>query len=166
MFFSFFFSPFLIYFYFFALTFRANEKLKLFIPCKNVLKGQHIVTLYLAKVKKLLDQLDLTVWCRIVWVWTVGELASALISYRINKALILQYHDINGFANYIEYIKKCKDITHKRNLLGNAQFVELPDGKICANLFGQFYYGHDGKIYTDDCALYCAFMNLMDYLLS
>ena len=64
---------------------------------------------------------------------------------------------------YTEYIEKCKETAHKRNLLGKAQFVELSDGKICANLFGQFYYGYDGKIYTDDCALYCAFMNLMDY---
>lgn len=43
---------------------------------------------------------------------------------------------------------KCKD-----SLLGDCQVVETHDGRYIANLFGQLWYGYDGKQYTDLQAL-------------
>ncbi|UUZ81494.1 macro domain-containing protein [Paenibacillus sp. P26] len=54
---------------------------------------------------------------------------------------------------YTEYLRFCRD--HPNNLLGRCQLVRIDPGteKYVANLFGQLYYGFDGKKYTNDDAL-------------
>jgi O-acetyl-ADP-ribose deacetylase (regulator of RNase III) len=55
------------------------------------------------------------------------------------------------YPAYKAYCKGCKD-SNPKNLLGEVQTVPVYDGKIIANLFGQFDYGRD-KLYTDYEAL-------------
>lgn len=62
-----------------------------------------------------------------------------------------------------EYSTFCKNCISAKNLLGKCQIVEINDNLLCANLFGQLYYGQGGIVYTNYSALYCAFMNLRDY---
>ena len=37
-----------------------------------------------------------------------GDEYSEIISSKINKSIILQYIDVNGYDDYIEYVKRCK----------------------------------------------------------
>lgn len=61
------------------------------------------------------------------------------------------------FDQYKEY---CKYIQYPKQLLGKALPVKCWDGKIVFNLFGQLYYGKDGKQYTDYDALRECFKNI------
>lgn len=45
-------------------------------------------------------------------------------------------------------------------LLGNCQLVQVNDNQHVANLFGQKYYGRDGRRYTSYDAIYDALTNL------
>jgi O-acetyl-ADP-ribose deacetylase (regulator of RNase III) len=45
-------------------------------------------------------------------------------------------------------------------LLGNCQLVQINDNQYVANLFGQNYYGKDGKRYTSYDAIYEALTSL------
>ena len=55
------------------------------------------------------------------------------------------------YPSYQRYCKGCKD-GNPQNLLGEVQTILCSDGKIVANLFGQYDYGRD-KQYTDYNAL-------------
>lgn len=47
-----------------------------------------------------------------------------------------------------------------KSLLGNCQLVQVNDNQYVANLFGQNYYGKDGKRYTSYDAIYEALTSL------
>lgn len=47
-----------------------------------------------------------------------------------------------------------------KSLLGNCQLVKVNDNQHVANLFGQKYYGRDGRRYTSYDAIYDALTNL------
>jgi O-acetyl-ADP-ribose deacetylase (regulator of RNase III) len=47
-----------------------------------------------------------------------------------------------------------------KSLLGNCQLVQVNDNQHVANLFGQKYYGRDGRRYTSYDAIYDALTNL------
>lgn len=47
-----------------------------------------------------------------------------------------------------------------KSLLGNCQLVQVNDHQHVANLFGQKYYGRDGRRYTSYDAIYDALTNL------
>lgn len=55
------------------------------------------------------------------------------------------------YPSYKKFCEGCKD-NNKRTLLGEIQAINVSDGKVIANLFGQFSYGRD-KQYTDYKAL-------------
>lgn len=55
------------------------------------------------------------------------------------------------YTSYKRFCEGCKD-NDKRTLLGKVQTVMTSDGKVIANLFGQYNYGRD-KQYTDYKAL-------------
>ena len=64
-----------------------------------------------------------------------------------------------------EYVKFCNSKKLKQNLLGEVQLVAANGGfqqegdPLILNIFGQFYYGHDG-VYTDYSALTKAFRKM------
>lgn len=62
-----------------------------------------------------------------------------------------------------EYINFCKNAISSKNLLGKCQIININDNLLCANLFGQLYYGYDGELYTNYEGLKCALMNLYDF---
>ena len=47
-----------------------------------------------------------------------------------------------------------------KSLLGNCQLVQINDNQYVANLFGQNYYGRDGKRYTSYDGIYDALTSL------
>lgn len=63
---------------------------------------------------------------------------------------------------FIEYYAYCKRHEILEQMMGVAQHVKCYDGKIIANLFGQFRYGTDRQ-YTDYAALECALRNMKQY---
>lgn len=64
-----------------------------------------------------------------------------------------------------EYVKFCDSKKQKQDLLGDIQLVaangglQKKDDPLIVNIFGQFYYGHDG-VYTDYSALIRAFRKM------
>ena len=54
--------------------------------------------------------------------------------------------------------------TIKHLLLGKAQIVKINDNQYAVNVFGQFNYGYDGKMYTSYDALDQAFKYLAKYI--
>lgn len=64
-----------------------------------------------------------------------------------------------------EYVKFCDSKKQKQDLLGDIQLVaanggfQKKDDPLIVNVFGQFYYGHDG-VYTDYSALIKAFRKM------
>ena len=46
-----------------------------------------------------------------------GEEYRDIIFQRINKAVIIPYHDIEGLSDYISYIKRCKRREYAINFL-------------------------------------------------
>lgn len=63
------------------------------------------------------------------------------------------------YSDYVEYLDTCR--AEKLQPLGSCQFVIVNDKRI-ANLFGQEFYGYDGKSYTDIEALRTALQSLHD----
>ncbi|TYP69721.1 macro domain-containing protein [Paenibacillus methanolicus] len=63
---------------------------------------------------------------------------------------------------YEAYLELCSR-TSNEELLGRCQMVQTPDGKHVANLFGQFNYGRQPKLYTDYDALRQALSQLKGY---
>ncbi|WP_103108863.1 macro domain-containing protein [Brevibacillus reuszeri] len=61
---------------------------------------------------------------------------------------------------YDLYKNKCNGILDKIQLLGECQLVQCAEGKIVANLFGQFKYGRGKEQYTDYLALERALIEL------
>lgn len=55
------------------------------------------------------------------------------------------------------YIDQCNNT---QNLLGRCQLIDINDSQSVANLFGQQYYGRDGKRYTSYDAIYNALTDL------
>ena len=63
----------------------------------------------------------------------------------------------------VEYLKlfQNRPMSHRRQLLGHTQIVEVvPDNLYIVNLFGQEFYGRDGKRYTSYDALDTALSTL------
>lgn len=64
-----------------------------------------------------------------------------------------------------EYVKFCDSKKQKQDLLGDIQLVtanggfQKKDDPLILNIFGQFYYGHEG-VYTDYSALIKAFRKI------
>ena len=72
----------------------------------------------------------------------------------------------NVYESYVKLVNWQKEEYNKglaknKYLLGNIQFVDCPDGKVIANLFGQEGYGRD-KRYTDYTALRSSLEGLYD----
>lgn len=68
--------------------------------------------------------------------------------------------------NEKEYRQKCAECKpYQKNLLGNVLFVTGNDGKIIANLFGQYNTGIN-KRQTDYTALNQSFIILSDYMIN
>lgn len=62
---------------------------------------------------------------------------------------------------YDSYVSYCYDyITCTNELLGECQLVQINDNQHVANLFGQNYYGRDGKRYTSYDGIYDALISL------
>ena len=62
---------------------------------------------------------------------------------------------------YDSYVSYCYDyITCTHELLGECQLVQINDHQYVANLFGQNYYGRDGKRYTSYDGIYDALTSL------
>ena len=62
---------------------------------------------------------------------------------------------------YDSYVSYCYDyIACTRELLGECQLVQINDNQHVANLFGQNYYGRDGKRYTSYDGIYDALTSL------
>lgn len=62
---------------------------------------------------------------------------------------------------YKAYRAECDPFTDlNKPLLGNCQLVQVNDNQHVANLFGQKYYGRDGRRYTSYDAIYDALTNL------
>lgn len=62
---------------------------------------------------------------------------------------------------YDSYVSYCYDyITCTHELLGECQLVQVNNHQHVANLFGQNYYGRDGKRYTSYDGIYDALTNL------
>lgn len=62
---------------------------------------------------------------------------------------------------YDSYVSYCYDyITCTHELLGECQLVQINDHQHVANLFGQNYYGRDGKRYTSYDGIYDALTSL------
>lgn len=64
---------------------------------------------------------------------------------------------------YSEYLRFCA--ANKDELLGKCQLVEVGNGtyRYIANLFGQEFYGGDGRKYTDDAALKKSLEHLYEF---
>lgn len=58
--------------------------------------------------------------------------------------------DNTVYTNYMHFCSLFKD---KNELLGQVQMVNVASNKYIANIFGQLYYGYDGKQYTSYEAL-------------
>ena len=82
-----------------------------------------------------------------------GRMASG-----IAKSIKTKWHQV-----YDEYMKKCRDredevyhmcggmengIDWSETLLGDIQLISVENNKTVINMFGQQYYGYDGKRYT------------------
>lgn len=63
-----------------------------------------------------------------------------------------------------EYRKLWDTATSDESLLGKSQIVKINDSQYAVNVFGQLYYGYDGKKYTSYDALDMAFKYLADYI--
>ena len=62
---------------------------------------------------------------------------------------------------YDSYVTYCYDyIACTNELLGECQLVQINDNQYVANLFGQNYYGRDGKRYTSYDGIYDALTSL------
>ena len=76
----------------------------------------------------------------------------------IAKSIKTKWHQV-----YDEYMKKCRDredevyhmcggmengIDWSETLLGDIQLISVENNKTVINIFGQQYYGYDGKRYT------------------
>lgn len=62
---------------------------------------------------------------------------------------------------YDNYVSYCYDyITCTNELLGECQLVQINDNQHVANLFGQNYYGRDGKRYTSYDGIHDALVSL------
>lgn len=62
---------------------------------------------------------------------------------------------------YDSYVSYCYDyITCTHELLGECQLIQINDYQHVANLFGQNYYGKDGKRYTSYDGIYDALVSL------
>ncbi len=62
---------------------------------------------------------------------------------------------------YDSYVTYCYDyIACTHELLGECQLVQINDNQHVANLFGQNYYGRDGKRYTSYDGIYDALVSL------
>lgn len=71
---------------------------------------------------------------------------------------------IEAFAYYEHYVNRYVEVFGSRSgLLGGTQFVDVWDGKIVANMFGQLQYGYDGKKYTNEEKLYHCFMSVRKF---
>ena len=69
-----------------------------------------------------------------------------------------------AYDNYVSY---CYDyITCTHELLGECQLVQVNDNQHVANLFGQNYYGRDGKRYTSYDGIYDALASLAVQMMS
>ena len=55
------------------------------------------------------------------------------------------------FDEYHKYWQRFHTIKHL--LLGKAQIVKINDNQYAVNIFGQYNYGYDGKMYTSYDAL-------------
>lgn len=68
---------------------------------------------------------------------------------------------------YDNYVLYCYDyITCTHELLGECQLVQINDNQYVANLFGQNYYGRDGKRYTSYDGIYDALASLVVQMMS
>lgn len=72
-----------------------------------------------------------------------------VMSGDLSNQIIAKYPEV--YPKYKKYCDGCRD-NDNRNLLGDVQTIILFDGKIMANLFGQYSYGI-GKQYTNYGAL-------------
>ena len=61
-----------------------------------------------------------------------------------------------------KYSKICDSFYDKTNLLGQVQIIKVEHSISIVNLFGQFNYGRDGKLYTDYAALKTGFTYIRD----
>lgn len=67
---------------------------------------------------------------------------------------------------YDSYVSYCYDyIACTHELLGECQLVQINDNQYVANLFGQNYYGKDGKRYTSYDAIYEALTSLRQQMM-
>ena len=64
----------------------------------------------------------------------------------------------NVYKHY--YSLYCEKIENTQDLLGRCQLVEINNNQHVANLFGQNYYGRDGKRYTSYDGIYDALTSL------
>lgn len=101
----------------------------------------------------------------------IGDLmraAESIIAHQVNCQAVMT----SGVAKqiklaypkaYTEYMNFCKQ--NKGKLLGKCQIVEVDHGtnRYVANLFGQKFYGGDGKKYTSDEALKSSLEQLYEY---
>ena len=66
---------------------------------------------------------------------------------------------------YTDYYNFCKTFDCAREkLLGNLKITICNDGKMVANLFGQFYYGRNLKQYTNYIALENSLKKLLKFI--
>lgn len=59
---------------------------------------------------------------------------------------------------YVNYIKKYNETTDKASLLGKIQIIKPKEKHNICNMFAQYYYGYDGKRYTN----YDAFITCLE----
>jgi len=65
------------------------------------------------------------------------------------------------YDNYYQFVRSR---TIKSALLGECQFVDVSETQKVVNVFGQLYYGYDGKKYTSYDAIDSAFKKLANYV--
>ena len=99
----------------------------------------------------------------------IGNLLDAqtdVIAHQVNcqgvmgSGVAKQIHDKWPHV-YDSYVSYCYDyIACTNELLGECQLVQINDNQHVANLFGQNYYGRDGKRYTSYDGIYDALTSL------
>lgn len=110
-----------------------------------------------------------------------GSVVDALLGDESMPVMVLQQVNCQGIMGsgvaadirhmFPEVYYKYKQLFDARDpklptaqLLGTLQVVEVMPNKYVANLFGQDFFGRDGRQYTDYCALDTALQELAKYL--
>ena len=89
----------------------------------------------------------------------VLKLKADIICHQVNCQGVMGAGLAKQIADQYPIVKKkYKELCSQkspRELLGTFQLVQVAENRAIANIFGQMFYGNDGKLYTNYEAPFC-----------